>query len=239
MNQYYTKFYTIPAEACDDSGRCRLPFLLSCLEEVTFLDSERLGYSGDLIRSKYNGCLMILSNSIRVSGTAMLGQLIEVRTAMCGIRGMAIMRDYQILLDGVELLAASSRWVIVDYTKRTLCSPRSMPELVIEPIQSPVTAPFFRLSPPSAPSVSAHCAVRPEDIDINGHMNNVRYVEIALRHLPAECVQGHFQAAFEYHFELLEAQPYDCLTQIDGNLYSVIFRSDGKDCFRMQISTGC
>ena len=106
--------------------------------------------------------------------------------------------------DGTELAFVDSRWVLVDLDKRTIL--RTRPPELDGPWASerlPRALPM-RLKKPETTRELGRCTAVYSRCDMNGHLNNSRYVDIVMDALPVEVVR---QYAVEdlliyYHIEV-------------------------------------
>lgn len=106
--------------------------------------------------------------------------------------------------DGTELAFVDSRWVLVDLDKRTILRTRP-PELdgSWASERLPRALPM-RLKKPETTRELGRCTAAYSRCDMNGHLNNSRYVDIVMDALPVEVVR---QYAVEdlliyYHIEV-------------------------------------
>ena len=232
-DESFEKEFVIPPSACDEDGKCRLPFLLRCMEQTAFADVERLGQGQEYLLQTYNVCWMLLSSEMTVFSSMYAGEHLTVHTRYCGLKGAAPEREYSVFSGGRQTAYAVQLWVVVDRTARTLRNPAHIPEL------NTCRAPCRPTARPAAGCGALKCVgsgeVGAKDIDFNGHMNNVRYVERALPYLPNDLLSGAYRLLLFYRHELLEGQRFDCLISDEATPFQLAFRSAERDCFRMQL----
>lgn len=233
----FSKTYPVPERECDADGKCRLPYLLRCMEDAAFADAERIGQSSDLLREKYDISWMIYQNVLDVTALPEAGSRICVQTCYGGVQSAAASRRYDVLQNGKPLIRCIQVWVVVHMGTRKLANPQKLPELMQPGFPHPSGHRRTLRAEPSLQHAGVG-SVDKGDLDFNGHMNNVRYVEHALPYLPEGCFTGSFRLQLEYRYELLQGQHYDCLMADTGDTKQVVFRADGKDCFLLQISAG-
>lgn len=232
MNDFaFRKTYTVPSDA---DGLRLLPFLLSCMEQTAKEDAIRLGQGIDVLKDRYNAAWMILRTDLQVLVPISAGLCIEIVTWSRGIHGASVLRDFQIMSHGRELARAMQLWIVADLTSRRLRNPRSMPELDTPCPSFAFSNTASRFDMPQARSFQAELTVKPEDIDENGHMNNVRYLFRALPYLPQmTAVAYHLQ--LQYSAELLCDHTFQCLTGTEEQTFSLVFRKEDKDHFRLKL----
>lgn len=165
----FEKTYFPQAEDCTEDGLLRL------LEDAATAHSVRLGIDHNRILARY-GCVWMLSRSwYRVPGPPAPGEPLRIRTWVSRLEGWGTWRAHQIGESGESL----ELWVLVDAQARKLVpiSRIPMPEgLALEEGQKlPAKVPPLRGGAPGG-----SFTVEEADLDVNGHMNNTRYVRRAL-----------------------------------------------------------
>ena len=110
---------------------------------------------------------------------------------------MCYVRDYRLLGDnGESLVDATSSWIIMEKTKRTIVRPNALEGIVDSKAQNEnyaIEEPAARiLLPKDSPleAVGEHRVIY-SDLDCNGHTNNAKYTVWAMDCLPGELVRNH------------------------------------------------
>ena len=164
---------------------------------------------------------------------------LTVRTFPRGGRKIVAWRDFEILdADGRQIAAASSEWMIINMTSRKIVPvPQSVLDLANTDL-APVLGeePFTRLRfPEVGPVREADIPVRAirlrprhSDIDVNGHVNNVHYLEWMLEEYP-ERRPLELEMVFKSETMLgtdvlVESAPTD-----DGGICHRVFDAEGHD----------
>lgn len=235
MNKIYSITKTIPSNACNAQGICTLPYLLQVLQELALADSERIGQGFDHLVSTYNTAWMILQNDISVLHPIRAGECLTVQTWYRGCKGLTASRDYLFLAGQEEVLHCTQVWAVVERSTRKLYNPQLIPELQITAPDRILPTVRHATHPTAELKKAAERKVTAQDIDVNGHMNNARYVAHALPYLPEGSIDGAYRLSLSYHSELLEGVTYDCLTGGGEEGFEVAFQVDGKDCFYLQL----
>lgn len=109
-----------------------------------------------------------------------------------GIDGMFALRDYLMLSDkGEKMIAAASSWLILDTEKhrpQRIDSP-DHPEFKINATDAYIHAPL-KLGKSDNYSLTYQNTVKYSDIDVNKHVNNVKYIQWALDSISGDLVNG-------------------------------------------------
>lgn len=142
--------------------------------------------------------------------------------------------------NGTELAFVDSRWVLVDLDKRTIL--RTRPPELDGPWASerlPRALPMRLKKPESAQEVG-RCTAVYSRCDMNGHLNNSRYVDIVLDALPVELIK---QYAVEdlliyYHIEVPLGESFTLRRAAlsETQWYFAGYRDDGACLFEVNLT---
>lgn len=187
----------------DASQHLSVRALCQFLQEAADQHVNRLGVSMERLGREH---LAWVLHRLRVEIDVYPGTGAEllVRTWPTGFDRVSASRDWEVLWEGRSIARASSDWVMVDVNKRALAR---IPEWALELGHAQVAArePLLalkrrKLSPVRSPELSSDFVVRRGDLDLVGHVNNVRYVEWALETVPAPTYTGARPRLFDVVF---------------------------------------
>ena len=225
MNFIHTETYTVTSLHTDCFDRIKLSCLLRMAQDAATAHCVRLGTDWDTMASK--GYFWAVSRQrIEVSRLPVTGETITVKTWPMPTTNVAYPRataGYD--ADGNELFRLISLWVIVNIQSRTMVLPRRSGvgvEGTIFGNELPVPT---GLSNRDLPNTRLH-TVGFTELDINGHVNNTRYVDWLYDLLPAEFHKSHpvKAATICYHNEAKEGQQIRLeweqadVLQVDGSV---------------------
>ncbi len=217
---------------CDTYGFATMPSVCNYLQEAASIHAGELGFS----KTDFNHCgenisWVLTRLIVSMKAYPQWGDEITVETFPRGGRRIAAWRDFEIKDANAAVLGvASSEWMVIDLAARKTVA---VPETVLSCIDDcavPVlgTSPFSKLRFPDegqAPVFSSRA--QKSHIDLNGHVNNVRYIEWMLepcksfRPKTMEIVfRGEAFAGDEINVSMASAD--------DGSLHRV-FSREGKD----------
>ena len=248
MEQVYRKTYPILSFHVDPGGSARLTTLAHFFQEMAYQHAGQLGFGYRDLQKNSN--LWVLSRMrIRVTRYPLWDEEVTMETWHRGMERLFGMRDFRVL-DGAgnELALAGSAWLILDAeTRRPVRSvDRAMQESrrdarvwddPLEKIELPVD-----MEP-----VGQHMVVH-SDLDVVGHVNNVKYMEWSIDAIHQGNGSGLVIREFEINF-MHEARLGDIvlisgsagrgdhgagrLIHVAGHLQNV-----GKEVFRARLLLG-
>lgn len=183
---------------------CRPSALLGMLQQMATEHSVYLGLSRDELLEKYH-CVWLLARTwYRLDQPLYHDQQLTISTWSRGANGAVSYRDFDLFVDGKPVGEAVTSWVLADIDSRTLLRMHKIPEVV--DVARPETVKTKKLTKISMPKDLEELTTRRvvySDTDINGHMNNTRYVDVACDAIGFEAMQGKFlaEAAISYSRE--------------------------------------
>lgn len=181
----YEEEFKIRASEIGADKKATLPAICSLLQEVAGNHALQLKFDiTDLQQQKMTWVLHRLN--IQIDRFPDWRETITIKTWPSGGDGLRAHRDFLLLDEGGHTIGKSlSYWLILDMDKRR---PIRIPKDILQSVPRdtkhvlPVSDPVFEEIDNSKYSKSFE--VRKTDLDLNEHVNNVRYVEWALSVLP-------------------------------------------------------
>ena len=142
--------------------------------------------------------------------------------------------------NGTELAFVDSRWVLVDLDKRTIL--RTRPPELDGPWASerlPRALPMRLKKPESTEEAGRYTAVYSR-CDMNGHLNNSRYVDIVMDSLPVETVREYAaeDLVIYYHIEVPLGESFTLHRALleENQWYFSGYRDDGTCLFEVNLT---
>ena len=167
--------------AIDGSDRLTLDGVFQYFQEAAISHAENLGLGKEnMVKA---GRVWIISRmSVLINRRPEYCETITVRSWPHGSEKLFAMRNYEIRdKDGVAAVSARSAWLIVDVEKRRPIRPQSITEKLPanEGLQAltPDANGAAALLERSSLQKAAERKALYTDIDYNGHVNNVRYIQ--------------------------------------------------------------
>lgn len=180
----FQKQFDICYSHLDPLRRVKLTALLDFLQDVATAHSDSLGLTLENMRR--DGAFWVLvSFDITLHALPQIDDRITVETWSSGIKTIYGYRNFRMLnMNGDILLEASSVWVYMGWdTMRPLRVPPEKAAL-FAPQSSAAPLRKLNLPHPQCETPALTYRVMRHDIDTNQHMNNVKYLELALETLP-------------------------------------------------------
>jgi len=192
--------YDVRAYEVNPNGHASIQTIGNYLQDAAGKHAEALGVS-HLMDGKLGWVLAYIC--VQIDAYPTLGDSVVLETWPSGISGVYATRDFALTdQTGKRLSAATSAWLLLDLERRR---PIRMPEDVtsIHPPDKPraIDQSVRKLRPPVTTVFEQTFAVRYSDLDINAHVNNVRYMEWAVESVPLAETEGHVLRRLELQFK--------------------------------------
>lgn len=186
------------------SGRIRPGDLAREMEKITEEHLGILGLSRD--RLKAEGKIWVIAwTQIHISRLPEAGEQVLLRIWPGRMKTMMQVRKYAFYAaDGEVLACAASMFVLMDANTRSFAAPSEILKyLPVVEIPGEPNLPPMRLEFPTELRKTLQRSVLAEEIDLNGHLNNTRYLDWA-----DELTEGRVPTSIwvQYAKELLEGQ---------------------------------
>jgi medium-chain acyl-[acyl-carrier-protein] hydrolase len=226
--------HKIASYEVDPQLSVRFPVLCRLMQEAAYHHAEQLGL-GHPSLSSMNMAWVLARQRIKIHEFPAWGDTIQLRTWPSGRDRLFFYRDFEFTSDkGDRLLSASTAWFVIDTEKR-----ERVPSDVYLTGDLPVGAKVFdeklgRLKGCDGCGQES-LSVNYGDLDMNGHVNNVRYIEWVLNSLALDFHETHQLQEFEVNFlaEALYGHEVAIATEkVDANHLSHSIVANGDELFR-------
>ncbi|MDF7826591.1 thioesterase [Pontiellaceae bacterium B12227] len=217
----------------DTNCTARLPVFCKYMQEAAYYHAEHFGL-GHTHLSALNMAWVLSRMRIKVERLPQWGETVKLCTWPSGKDRLFYYRDFELTdSDGKMLMRASTAWFMIDFEKR---------ERVIPDWWTDSNLPIGRKVFSSKLSRLKSCGceggnpmpVNYGDLDQNGHVSNIRYVEWILNSLPLEFHQAHIIQTLEVNYlsEAVYGHEVSICRQQDGLLINHGIMVEGEDLFR-------
>ena len=170
--------YMVDSRDIDPWYLCRPSGLMGMLQEAATQAACALHVSRDEMLERYNSFWMLARLWYRLDVPLSWGDTVHIRTWHRGGRGASTYRDFDLFVNGQPVGEAVSTWVLADAATHRLARMSRITEF-----QDTDGGPLCKertLSRVRLPETMEHAdsrAMHYSDTDVNGHVNNVRYVD--------------------------------------------------------------
>lgn len=235
--EIYEKQFKLRNADVDLYRRLRPSVLLTMLQEAAIAHTEALGMGRD--KTLDRGLLwVVVLQRISIRRMPVYDEVIDLRTWAGKTMHVFFPRYFRITgADGQVLIEGSALWTLMDQTTRSAVFPDEH-EVVIPGVVTGMESPLPR-PPRSIPLTGEAVFTVPYSyLDLNGHMNNVRYLDLAEDVLPPEL---HTRPLREVVVEYTnEAKLWEEITLSFGSQDGVwlLLGQTGKRLFRMRLTYG-
>ncbi len=223
MNPTYSETFEVRATDCDVQRRMRMSALFVAMQEGGERHALALGIGYDAMMAR--GLFFALTRiHVRCVRAPRCGERV-IHTTWPGTANRFFCPRYHTftLEDGTPLLGAAALWVMLDMHARKIVSPKStdlvFPDTSAIPV--PVELPM-RL--PALGETTAHTLRTPmySDYDVNGHVNNTRYIAWMCDALGGEALRDHYigELIAGYEKEIREPRPLSLSLSHDGDAFT-------------------
>ncbi len=214
--------YQIHSYEVDVTGQAMMPFLCRFMQESAWHHAEHLGVGFDHLAAQ-NRAWVLARQRVVVETYPRWGDTITVLTWPTGKGRLFWQRDFIITNEGNEKLAqATTSWFIIDLTAR---KPQRADSIELE--RPAHTERVFATEPgkiePLSNGIPHHSLkVGYSDVDVNQHVNNVKYIEWFLDAFDLEFHVTHHLCELDINY-LAEATYNDKLVVIQQTGHPLTF----------------
>lgn len=226
--------FIVDDSALDCFGHARASTLSGYMQVASNVSADSLGFGiAELLKRNYSW--MVARMSFCFDDLPKVGDEVVSKTWPAGIKGHLIcLRDYELYVGGRRILRATSEWVMVDMVRRKIA--RLLPEFVdrldFKDIPRSGVEPAEKMDfEDGRQAFRAEVGVRRSDLDINGHVNNIHYLDWLFECLPPEAAGRRIaRIDIDYRAEAREGDVVASEAQVvgDATIHRLTRASDGS-----------
>lgn len=182
----------------DKSGHLTLPAIVNYFQDCSTFQSEDLGIGMEFLKEHHHGWILSAWQII-VERYPKLCEEIEVSTWPTSFDGLYGMRNFVMKDREGECVAyANSIWVFMDTEKKRPAKPteKDIGKYKLEPELQMEYAPR-KIALPEIWEEKEPFWVQKSDIDTNGHVNNSRYIQMAMEVLDENMSVGQMRVEYK------------------------------------------
>lgn len=239
----YEQQYTIRSYEPRTDGRVAISSPCNHLQDIASRHADSLGFGFHDLEA--TGHVWVLARlHLRMDRLPGYGETVKVTTWPSANERLVALRDFIIEDTNGIIGRATTSWVALNLETRHADKPESVLNRRFIPDRDrAMTFPTKAITRLKEGTHSANLTARRADMDINRHVNNVRYVEFCLESVPQEWFETHRCNGVDIQFRT-ESYPGDqylssCSKEDNGDdtstfLHSLIRISDNKEIVRMR-----
>lgn len=176
----YKKNYHVDYGHADYFKRLKLSYLFNCFQNIAGLHSESTNLGIEKLQNEYGVAWVMVRMMLEINRMPGINEDISIETWPVSPKKMMIERNFIVRdKDGHILVSAISSWVILDLQKRQMVKIDSIispqyPEFLES---KAIDRKFEKLKPAGELHLVYKKLVGFSDLDINGHVNNAKYID--------------------------------------------------------------
>jgi medium-chain acyl-[acyl-carrier-protein] hydrolase len=241
----FERKYPVNVFNADLTGKLSAGSLFSFLEDIAARHATILGWGRDNLLS--GGHFWALSRMlVRIARLPAAMDEITLRTWPRGTDSIYALRDFELFdKQGNVLAVATSSWIVVDYNTRKVQRPDKTLSLNIGfPERKAVNTNAGKVpSLKQKDLTSTTMKAKLEDIDVNMHVNNARYIYWVMNSYDPEFINAHTPETLEVNYTS-EGHWDDMIRIITAKIdetsisfvHSVVRETDNSELCRLRIS---
>ena len=212
---------SIPVRSSDltPHGTASVPALCVYLQEAAGHHADDLDVSMRRLQEE-NQAWVLSHLYVELDRLPEMDETVTIETWPSGLEGLYATREFVLLVDDNEIGRATSRWFVIDTERRRpVRPPRSLYDLETPDRPLPLPHDFDDLSEPDRVEHEASWRARYHDLDLNRHVNSVRYLDWALGTLPDDLLDAHqcTGVALQFRSEATLGTPVRATAQMDAD----------------------
>ena len=175
----YTESFLISSTDTDAAYECRPSALFTYLQRVITEHAAGVGTSRDDMLGKYNCYWMVLRIWVRLNRPVIWNETLTIRMSVRRPVGTRIYRDCDLYVGQEQVGEATTLWVLANRSTKRPIHLENLPELPAKDAPHAKTVSLQRIQFPETMELHDQRRLYYSDTDINGHINNTRYVDLA------------------------------------------------------------
>jgi len=243
MDSTHKKEFTISSYDLNPRGQARLTTMANFFQEMAYHHATRLGYGYEAMKER--DTMWVLSRMmIRIDRYPVWKERIVIETWPSGTEKLFALRDFRVRDEAGDVIGkATTYWLILDIDSRRPIRPNA--ELkrfaMIVHNESVFDTLLEKIDIAGETEALDHHRVLFSDLDIMGHVNNVKYLEWCIDSAMGDQRVNREIVELEINFmhEALQGDDIQIsrmLDHADNPLFVAVNRDDGKEIFRARLT---
>ena len=228
--------FKVRSYECGADSRATLPTICNYLQEAASVNAEYLGFSKSDFDSAGENISWVLTRlKVRMTRFPRWGETVSILTFPRGGRRIVAYRDFLLSGDAGEALGrATSEWMLIDLASRKVVAIPDSVFAAANTVREPVFGdePFAKLRWDCREMAGDALSFRARrgDIDLNGHVNNVHYVEWLMEGRPGSAGPcRELDIVFKSETLAGEEVRVETVETVPGSFVHRVYAPDGRD----------
>ncbi len=196
--------HIIKREECEPDKIMRISSLMQLFQDAAEEHSDILGFHRNILYKNYGAIWMLGRIWIKLYRPLLEGETLLIRTWPRTVgNGATVYRDFDLIINDELCGEAVTAWVVTNFATRTILRPSSVKEVTEAsvPDRSIMKDKVLgKIKSPAEMNILMDREITSQDIDINGHMNNVRYADIISEALKKESSCEHWISEIQINY---------------------------------------
>lgn len=224
----YERFFHVEICDIDTNNKLTNYGILRMMQEIGASHSDSLGISiNHLNEMPYTW--LLLNWKLKVFSRPAWNSKLLVKTWPTSSDKLFAYRDFEILTESNQLVAqATSKWVLININTLSVEKPSKEIIDVYKPFSpSAFEEPISKLKEPNEYEYISNYTITRNDLDINGHANNLSYLKIAINILPDDVYENIDFKNLEimYKKECKLGDELSCIYSQKDGVHTVVIKS--------------
>lgn len=204
--------YRIMVSDVDFTKKLKLSAAFNYFQEIAGLHAENLGIGFNTIEQEYGSVWVLTRMRVDITKYPVWDEEVIIETWPLTPGKYEFERDYLVKDSEGEIIArAASLWVILDVKTRKLKRATDIAAYFPETIgERAINCPLGKIKPIGEPEVVYKRVIGCSDIDINGHLNNSKYIDFIMDCFTMEQLKKYQANSIQVNY-LNEAFPGDTI----------------------------
>ena len=227
---FFTRDFRIGLSMLGQSTYISNKGFLSILQDIAEMHSASIGYGvTDIDKTNYSWAL--LNWKVQFINRPKYGETLTIKTWSRYSTKLYSYRDFEIYDSKQNLIGiASSKWVLIDVSKGRIAKLEDEIMSLYNPEDKSVfnIVEIDKIDEPSDITSTINYTIRKADIDVNNHVNNLCYVDIALEAFPGTTNEFNSCNNFEimYKHQIRIDDEIDVSYSVQNNENYVVIKSN-------------
>ena len=216
------------------NGHVKPSALQRYFQQIALEDISAVGATYQAMRS-HSMVFVITKLRMDFFGDILSGDGLVLRTYPYKVEGVTFFRAFELYKNGELVCNADSRWVLINYVKRTIVRPTELPFEIPEAQPTSEFFPIPRRVSQTTVEKSVERSVLLTEVDENHHLNNCYYSDYLLDHAPVNVLAHPIAAVcilFDHEAYLGDVLELRFQTIGEGFSAVAVNKTAAKNCFQ-------